>query len=65
MSLENESTGSLFSLKWSKHRSTIVEEAGDSDRDDAQIQELSDALNRVIISDILENVLFYIAGFIV
>ena len=65
MSLENESTGSLLSLKWKKHRSTIVEEAGDSDSDDAQLQELSDALNRVIISDISENVLFYIAGFIV
>jgi len=64
MSIENESTGFLFSLKWSKHRSTIVEEAGDSDSDDAQLQELSDALNRVIISDISENVLFYIAGFI-
>ena len=25
MSFENESTGSLFSLKWSKHRSPIVE----------------------------------------
>ena len=37
MSLENERTGSLFSLKWSKHRSTIVEEAGDSDSDDAQV----------------------------
>jgi len=57
MSLENESTGSLFSLKWSKHRSPIVEEA--------QLQELSYPLNRVIISDISENVLFYIAGFIV
>ena len=65
MSLENESTGSLFSLKWSKHRSTIVEEAGDSDNDDAQLQELSDALNRVIVSEISDNVLFYIAGFIV
>ena len=65
MSLENEGTGSLFSFKWSKHRSTIVEEASDSDSDDAQLQELSDALNRVIISDMLENVLFYIAGFIV
>ena len=42
-----------------------MEEAGDSDSDDAQLQELSDALNRVIISDISENVLFYIAGFIV
>jgi len=47
MSFENESTGSLFSLKWSKHRSTILEEAGDSGSDDAQLQELSDALNRV------------------
>ena len=42
-----------------------MEEAGDSGSDDAQLQELSDALNRVIISDISENVLFYIAGFIV
>ena len=58
MSFENESTASLFSLKWSKHRSPIVEEAGDSDNDDAHLQELSDALNRVIISDILESVLF-------
>ena len=64
MTFENESTGSLFSLKWSKHRSPIVEEAGDSDSNDAQLQELSDALNRVIISDISENVLFYITGFI-
>ena len=46
MSFENESTGSLFSLKWSKHRSPIVEKAGDSDSDDAQLQELSDALSR-------------------
>ena len=65
MSFENESTASLFSLKWSKHRSPIVEEAGDSYNDDAHLQELSDALNRVIISDILESVLFYSAGFIV
>ena len=65
MSFENESTGSLFSLKWSKHRSSILEEAGDSDSNDAQFQELSDALNRVIISDISENVLFYIAWFVV
>ena len=65
MSCDNESTGSLFSLKWSKHISPIVEAAGDSDNDDAHLQELSDALNRVIISDISENVLFYIAGFIV
>ena len=49
MSLENESTGSLFGLKWSKHRSTIVEEAGDSDSDDARLQGLSDALKRVIL----------------
>ena len=40
MSFENESTGSLFSLKWSKHRSPIVEVAGDSDNDDAHLQEL-------------------------
>ena len=39
--------------------------ADDSDNDDAHLQELSDALNRVTISDISENVLFYIAGFIV
>jgi len=65
MSFENKSTECLFSLKWCEYRSTIVEEAGDSDSDDAQLQELSDSLNRVIISDILENVLFYIAGFIV
>ena len=65
MSFENESTGSLFSLKWSKHRYPIVEEAGDSDSNDAQLQEFSDALNTVIILDISENVLLYIAGFIV
>ena len=65
MSFENESTGSLFSLKWNKHRSPIVEEARDCESDDAQLQQLSDALNRVIISDISENVLFYTAGCIV
>ena len=42
-----------------------MEEAGDSGSNDAQLQELSDALDRAIISDISENVLFYIAGFIV
>ena len=42
-----------------------MEEAVDSDSDDAHFQELSDALNRVIISDILENMLFHIPGFIV
>ena len=45
MSFENESTGSMFSLKWSKHRSPIVEEVNDSDSDDSHLQELSDALN--------------------
>ena len=65
MSFQNESTGSLFSLKWSKHRSPIAEEASDSGSNDAQLQELSDALNRVIMSDISENMLFFIAGFIV
>ena len=49
LSFENDSTGSLYSLKWSKHISPIMEEAGDSDNDDAHLQELSDALNRVII----------------
>ena len=61
MSFENESTGPFFSIIWRQHRSPIAEEAGDSDSNGAQLQQLSDTLNRVIISDISENVLFYIA----
>ena len=38
-----------------------MEEAGDSDSNGEQLQQLSDTLNRVIILGISENVLFYIA----
>ena len=46
MTFENESTGSMFSFKWSKHRSPIVEEVGHIDSKDAHLQEFSDALKQ-------------------
>ena len=58
---ETESVGSLFSLKWTKRRTPVSEmnQQELTSTDDEDIQYLM-----VDISEISENILYYISGFL-
>ncbi len=67
MSFEQDCTGSIFSLKWTKHRSPVSEindDVSEPSHDDS-VRELSRALDEIKISDISEDILYYIAGLVV
>ena len=65
LSFENDCTAAIFSLKWSKRKSPIVEQSGVVENYVEELHSLSQAIDNVSISELSENVLYYIAGFIV
>eukprot|EP00795_Rhopilema_esculentum_P011471 gene11471-21685_t len=66
MSFDENCTGSLFSLKWTKHRSPICEyPSNDDEMTDEDANALSESLDRISLSNFSENIIYYIAGFIV
>ena len=65
MSFNEYCTGSLFSLKWTKHRSPIQEDPQDDEVSDEEAKALSENLDKIALSDFTENIIYYIAGFIV
>ena len=68
MSFTEYCTGSLFSLKWTKHSSPIQEHPQDVNEyivTDEEAKALSENLDKIALSDFTENMIYYIAGFIV
>ncbi len=68
MSFDEQCTGSLFSLKWTKHWSPINEQTDHKDcrkMNDEVVAALSENLDRILLSGFIENILYYIAGYIV
>ena len=65
MSFNEYCTSSLFSLKWKKHRSPIQEYPQNDEVSDEEAKALSESLDKIALSDFTENIIYYIAGFIV
>jgi len=65
MSFNEYCTSSLFSLKWKKHRSPIQEYPQNDEVSDEEAKALSESLDKIALSDFTENIIYYIAGFVV
>ena len=66
MSFDENCSGSLLSLKWTKHRSPICKyPSNDDEMTDEDANALSDNLNGISLSNFSENITYYIAGLIV
>ena len=65
MSFNEYCTGSLFSLKLTKHRSPIQDHPQDNEIGDEEAKALPENLDQIPLSDFTENILYYIAGFLV
>ena len=56
MSFNEYCTGSLFSLKWTKHRSPIQEDPQYDEVSDEEAKALSENLDKIALSDFTENI---------
>lgn len=63
--LESEPVGSIFSLKWSKRRSPLIEVEEPADRFDAYVADLCCQLDSVHLTMYQQSIIGYIAGHII
>ena len=65
LTFEQESAGSIFSLKWTRRRAPLMDHDALSDADIKYIEDLTKSLQVVSLSSYKEVILGYIAGYIV
>ena len=65
MAFNEHCTSSLFSLKWTKHRSPTNEHPQSDEMSAEEAKALPESLDKIALSEFCENIIYYIAGFIV